>query len=150
MTTTTHADGRLPLDVHTRERLREAQSAEGRAVKAVCSAQAAVESAPAKRDSAYLAANKGVERAEHRLTSARAGPWRAGHWPRSRRPTGRGLALVRSARRTRTLYGTGQSSVSQDKTLARIAGLLRQAEGTNNEHEADTYMQAAQRLVSRV
>ena len=72
MTTTTHADGRLPLDVHTRERLREAQSAEGRAVKAVCSAQAAVESARAKRDSAYLAANKVVERAEHRLTSAHA------------------------------------------------------------------------------
>ena len=72
MTATTHADGRLPLDVHTRQRLREAQNAEGRAVKAVCSAQAAVDSARAKRDSLYAAADRIVERAENRLTSAQA------------------------------------------------------------------------------
>ena len=72
MTATTHADGRLPLDVHTRQRLREAQNAEGQAVKAVCSAQAAVDSARAKRDSLYAAANRIVERAENRLTSAQA------------------------------------------------------------------------------
>ena len=37
---------------------------------------------------------------------------------------------------------------TDDKTLSRIASLLRQAEGTSNEHEADAYMQAAQRLAS--
>jgi len=38
--------------------------------------------------------------------------------------------------------------VSEDKTLTRIAALLRQAEGTDNEHEADAFMQAAQRLAT--
>jgi hypothetical protein len=38
--------------------------------------------------------------------------------------------------------------VSEDRTLARIAPLLRQAEGTSNEHEADAFMQAAQRLAT--
>jgi hypothetical protein len=38
--------------------------------------------------------------------------------------------------------------VSQDKTLTRLASLLRQAEGTDNQHEADAFMQAAQRLVT--
>ncbi len=32
--------------------------------------------------------------------------------------------------------------------LARIAALLRQAEGTDNTHEADAFMAAAQRLAS--
>ncbi len=35
-----------------------------------------------------------------------------------------------------------------DKLLTRIAGLLRQAEGTDNEHEAQTFMAAAQRLAT--
>ncbi|WP_076476169.1 DUF2786 domain-containing protein [Williamsia sterculiae] len=35
-----------------------------------------------------------------------------------------------------------------DKLLTRISGLLRQAEGTDNEHEAQTFMQAAQRLAT--
>lgn len=35
-----------------------------------------------------------------------------------------------------------------DKTLSRIAALLRQAEGTDNEHEADAFLQAAQRLAT--
>ncbi|HNP56903.1 MAG TPA: DUF2786 domain-containing protein [Gordonia sp. (in: high G+C Gram-positive bacteria)] len=35
-----------------------------------------------------------------------------------------------------------------DKTLARIAALLRQAEGTDNDHEAQTFMAAAQRLAT--
>lgn len=35
-----------------------------------------------------------------------------------------------------------------DKDLARIAALLRKAEGTDNEHEADAYLQAAQRLAT--
>jgi hypothetical protein len=38
--------------------------------------------------------------------------------------------------------------VTDDKILARIAALLRQAEGTDNEHEADAFMAAAQRLAT--
>ncbi|MFT3661205.1 MAG: DUF2786 domain-containing protein [Gordonia sp. (in: high G+C Gram-positive bacteria)] len=35
-----------------------------------------------------------------------------------------------------------------DKLLTRIAGLLRQAEGTDNEHEAEAFLAAAQRLAT--
>ncbi len=35
-----------------------------------------------------------------------------------------------------------------DKYLMKIAGLLRKAETTDNEHEADAYLQAAQRLAT--
>ena len=35
-----------------------------------------------------------------------------------------------------------------EKTLSRIAALLRQAEGTDNQHEADAFLQAAQRLAT--
>lgn len=35
-----------------------------------------------------------------------------------------------------------------EKDLFRIAALLRKAEGTDNEHEADAYLQAAQRLAT--
>lgn len=35
-----------------------------------------------------------------------------------------------------------------EKLLGKIAALLRQAEGTDNEHEAQTFMQAAQRLAT--
>jgi hypothetical protein len=38
--------------------------------------------------------------------------------------------------------------VTDDKMLARIAALLRQAEGTDNEHEAEAFMAAAQRLAT--
>ncbi len=38
--------------------------------------------------------------------------------------------------------------MSDDKMLARIAALLRQAEGTDNAHEADAFMTAAQRLAT--
>ena len=38
--------------------------------------------------------------------------------------------------------------MSDDKMLARIAALLRQAEGTDNQHEADAFMAAAQRLAT--
>jgi hypothetical protein len=38
--------------------------------------------------------------------------------------------------------------MSDDKMLARIAALLRQAEGTDNAHEADAFMAAAQRLAT--
>lgn len=37
---------------------------------------------------------------------------------------------------------------TQEKMLARIAALLRQAEGTDNQHEADAFMVAAQRLAT--
>src|SRR5690625_3486442 len=39
-------------------------------------------------------------------------------------------------------------SATDDKMLARIAALLRQAEGTDNTHEADAFMAAAQRLAT--
>ena len=37
---------------------------------------------------------------------------------------------------------------TDDKMLARIAALLRQAEGTDNAHEAEAFMAAAQRLAT--
>ncbi len=39
-------------------------------------------------------------------------------------------------------------AMSDDKMLARIAALLRQAEGTDNAHEAEAFMAAAQRLAT--
>ena len=38
--------------------------------------------------------------------------------------------------------------MADDKMLARIAALLRQAEGTDNTHEAEAFMAAAQRLAT--
>ncbi|MFJ4658719.1 DUF2786 domain-containing protein [Nocardia sp. NPDC088792] len=38
---------------------------------------------------------------------------------------------------------------SQDKMLTRIGGLLRQAESTDNEHEAEAFLAAAQKLATR-
>jgi hypothetical protein len=38
--------------------------------------------------------------------------------------------------------------MTDDKMLARIAALLRQAEGTDNPHEADAFLSAAQRLAT--
>src|SRR3954454_17542726 len=38
--------------------------------------------------------------------------------------------------------------VSDDKYLTKLAALLRQAESTNNEHEAEAFMAAAQRLAT--
>jgi hypothetical protein len=38
--------------------------------------------------------------------------------------------------------------MTDDRMLARIAALLRQAEGTDNAHEADAFMAAAQRLAT--
>lgn len=38
--------------------------------------------------------------------------------------------------------------MTDDKMLARIAALLRQAEGTDNVHEAEAFMAAAQRLAT--
>jgi hypothetical protein len=39
-------------------------------------------------------------------------------------------------------------AMTDDKMLARIAALLRQAEGTDNTHEAEAFMAAAQRLAT--
>lgn len=41
------------------------------------------------------------------------------------------------------------TTVHSDKMLTRIAGLLRQAEGTDNPHEAEAFMAAAQRLATQ-
>src|SRR2546428_665524 len=38
--------------------------------------------------------------------------------------------------------------MTDDKMLSRIAALLRQAEGTDNPHEAEAFMTAAQRLAT--
>ncbi len=38
--------------------------------------------------------------------------------------------------------------MTDDKVLSRIAALLRQAEGTDNQHEADAFLSAAQRLAT--
>lgn len=38
--------------------------------------------------------------------------------------------------------------MSSDKMVARIGGLLRQAESTDNPHEAEAFMEAAQRLAT--
>lgn len=38
--------------------------------------------------------------------------------------------------------------MTEDKQLARIAALLRQAEGTDNTHEAEAFLAAAQRLAT--
>jgi hypothetical protein len=38
--------------------------------------------------------------------------------------------------------------MTDDRMLARIAALLRQAEGTDNPHEAEAFMAAAQRLAT--
>lgn len=43
---------------------------------------------------------------------------------------------------------TDYKTANDDKMLARIAALLRQAEGTDNSHEADAFMTAAQRLAT--
>jgi hypothetical protein len=44
-----------------------------------------------------------------------------------------------------TPKGTG---VTEEKYLTKLAALLRQAESTDNEHEAEAFMQAAQRLAT--
>ena len=38
--------------------------------------------------------------------------------------------------------------MTEDRMLSRIAALLRQAEGTDNTHEAEAFMAAAQRLAT--
>ncbi|CPS81310.1 Protein of uncharacterised function (DUF2786) [Mycobacteroides abscessus] len=45
-----------------------------------------------------------------------------------------------------SLVSPNLAFVTEDKQLSRIAALLRQAEGTDNTHEAEAFMAAAQRL----
>ncbi len=50
--------------------------------------------------------------------------------------------------RVLTVGADGDNGPVSDRTLSRIAALLRKAEATDNEHEADAYLQAAQRLAT--
>ena len=72
MTNRSAVVSRMPRDVRARERLREAQQKESRAVAAVCAAGDALGRACAKRDAVYTTATVKVERAEAELDSARA------------------------------------------------------------------------------
>lgn len=47
-----------------------------------------------------------------------------------------------------SLVSPNLAFVTEDKQLSRIAALLRQAEGTDNTHEAEAFMAAAQRLAT--
>jgi hypothetical protein len=64
--------GRIPKDVQARERLREAQDAEARAVSAACAAQEALAAAIGRRDTAVAAANALLAEAEQAVASAQA------------------------------------------------------------------------------
>ncbi len=65
--------GKFPSDLQARERLREAQAAEARAVTAVYAADAERDKAIARRDEAVAAATTVVEAADADLAAARAG-----------------------------------------------------------------------------
>ena len=73
MTTQTRTPRKLPRDLRARERLREAQEAEARAVTVVCAAEDALAGACAKRDAVIAKATATVEQAEAELATARAG-----------------------------------------------------------------------------
>lgn len=72
MTSRPRASGRFPRDIQARERLRQAQEAETRAVSAVCAAQDAVAAAGRKRAKAVAAADAVVAEAERSLAAAQA------------------------------------------------------------------------------
>lgn len=63
---------RKPTDPRARERLREAQAAETRALATVCDAETRVAAAIAKRDRAYATADSWVAEANATLDVARA------------------------------------------------------------------------------
>lgn len=64
--------GKFPSDPHARERLREAQATEARAVAAVYAAEAGRDKAIARRDEAIAAATAVVDAADADLAAARA------------------------------------------------------------------------------
>lgn len=72
MTTTPRQASSPPRDVHARQRLREAQQQETRAVATVWTAQQALAKACAKRDAAVAAATVAVDRAQASVADAQA------------------------------------------------------------------------------
>lgn len=64
--------GRFPVDLGARDRLREAQAAEARAVGDVYAAQVAVDKAVTRRDEAIAAATAALDAANTNLDAARA------------------------------------------------------------------------------
>lgn len=72
MTSGSRTTGRFPRDVQARERLRQAQEAETRAVSAVCAAQDALAAAARKRDKAVAAGDAVVQEAERSLAATHA------------------------------------------------------------------------------
>lgn len=61
----------LPRNVHTRERLREAQAAEARALAAVCAAELALARVVTKQNRVIDSARAAVSRAEHAVDVTR-------------------------------------------------------------------------------
>ena len=72
MTVGSTAAGRMPRDVRARERLREAQAAESRAVAAVCAAGEALSRACGRREATVAAATVKVEQAHAVVAHAQA------------------------------------------------------------------------------
>ncbi len=62
---------------------------------------------------------------------------------------GRYIVAYRLCRPDLVLLAAMATQQTQDKVLTRIGGLLRQAESTDNEHEAEAFLAAAQRLATR-
>jgi hypothetical protein len=72
MTTGSPRAARMPRDVRARERLREAQQQEARAVVAVCVAQDELGKACARRDAVLAAATAKVDQAQVAVESAQS------------------------------------------------------------------------------
>lgn len=92
---------RKPADPRARERLREAQAAETRALAAVCAAEAKLASAAARRDKAHAAADAWVTTASTLLDEARAD-----------------LATVSGVDRAALLLGIGKTEVRRSMASA--------------------------------
>jgi hypothetical protein len=72
MRKTSPQQGRLPRDVHARERLREAQRQEAHMLAAVYAAEGVLARAHAKRDAALAATSAVVQHAEDQVATAQA------------------------------------------------------------------------------
>ena len=92
-----------------------------------------------------------AHRADRRRTQGRQ-PRAARRPDRQHRQLRQGRAAFSTAceraRRVRHEVALICWAMTDDKMLARIAALLRQAEGTDNAHEAEAFMAAAQRLAT--